>query len=56
MDSAAPTGNYLDFLRSERRFASMETKFPEEAKKLFAGAERDAEKRYESYVALKDRK
>ena len=56
MDSAAPTGNYLDFLRSERRFASMEAKFPEEAEKLFAGAEHDAEKRYESYVALKERK
>ena len=56
MDSAAPTGNYLDFLRSERRFASMEAKFPEEAEKLFAGAEHDAENRYESYVALKERK
>ena len=56
MDSTAPTGNYLDFLRSERRFASMEAKFPEEAEKLFAGAEHDAEKRYESYVALKERK
>ena len=56
MDSAAPTGNYLDFLRSERRFASMEAKFPEAAEKLFAGAEHDAEKRYESYVALKERK
>lgn len=56
MDSAAPTGNYLDFLRSERRFASMEAKFPEEAEKLFAGAEHDAEKRYESYIALEERK
>ena len=50
MDSAAPTGNYLDFLRSERRFASMEAKFPEEAEKLFAGAEHDAEDVYKRQV------
>lgn len=52
LDSAAPSGDYLNFLRSERRFASMEAKLPEKAKELFAGAERDAEKRYQSYLKL----
>ena len=54
LDSKAPQGSYLDFLRSERRFASMEAKFPEKAKELFAGAEHDAKARYESYVKLAD--
>jgi len=52
MDSKAPTGSYLDFLRSERRYASMEVKFPEKAKKLFSGAEKSARERYEAYVKL----
>ena len=56
LDSKAPTEGYLDFIRSERRFASLEAKFPEEAKKIFAQAEQDAKERYASYVALNERK
>lgn len=55
LDSKAPTGSYLDFLRSERRYASMEAKFPEKAKKLFEGAEKSAKDRYESYVELNNK-
>ena len=54
--SKAPTEGYLDFIRSERRFASLEAKFPEEAKKIFAQAEQDAKERYASYTALNERK
>ena len=56
LDSKAPSADYLEFIRSERRFASLEAKFPEDAKKIFAQAERDAKDRYESYVALTERK
>ena len=56
LDSKAPTEGYLDFIRSERRFASLEAKFPEEAKKIFAQAEQDAKERYASYTALNERK
>ena len=56
LDSKAPTEGYLDFIRSERRFASLEAKFPEEAKKIFAQAEQDAKERYASYAALNERK
>ena len=56
LDSKAPTEGYLDFIRSERRFASLEAKFPEEAKKIFAQAEQDAKERYASYAALNEKK
>ena len=55
LDSKAPTGSYLDFLRSERRFAALEAKFPEAAQELFAVAEKDARDRYQSYVNLNQR-
>ena len=42
----------MDFIRSERRFAALEASFPEDAKELFAHAERDAKERYASYVRL----
>ena len=55
LDSKAPTSSYLDFLRSERRYASMEAKFPEKAKKLFEGAEKSAKDRYEYYLELNNK-
>ena len=54
LDSKEPTGDYLDFIRSERRFAALEAKFPEEAKKVFAQAQQDAKERYASYAALNE--
>ncbi len=56
LDSKAPDGTYLDFLRSERRYASMEAKFPERARTLFEEAERSAQDRYRSYADLSGRK
>ncbi|MCI8399995.1 MAG: pyruvate:ferredoxin (flavodoxin) oxidoreductase [Oscillibacter sp.] len=52
LDSKAPTGDYIDFIRSERRYASLEAKFPEEAKKLFADAEQGAKDRLAAYERL----
>ena len=52
LDSKAPTLNYIDFIRSERRYAALEAKFPELAKKLFEEAEESAQERYESYLRL----
>lgn len=56
LDSKAPTADYQDFLRSERRFAAMETKFPEKAAELFSRAAQDAKERYESYLEMSGKK
>ena len=56
LDSKAPTADYQDFLRSERRFAAMETKFPEKAAELFSRAAQDAKERYESYLEMSEKK
>ncbi len=55
LDSKAPTSDFLEFIRSERRYASLEAKFPEEAKKLFAEAEQGAKDRYDNYVNMSKR-
>lgn len=52
LDSKEPKNDYLEFIRSERRFASLEAKFPEDAKVLFAQAQQDAKERYEAYLKL----
>ena len=55
LDSKAPVSNYQDFLRSERRYAALEVKFFQEAKELFAEAERQAKDLYESYTELNEK-
>ncbi len=55
LDSKAPTGDFIDFIRSERRYASLEAKFPEDAKRLFEDAAQGAKDRYENYVHLSQR-
>ncbi len=55
LDSKAPSTDFIDFLRSERRYASLEAKFPEEAKVLFADAAQGAADRYANYVNLSER-
>ncbi len=55
LDSKAPSTDFVDFLRSERRYASLEAKFPETAEKLFADAAQGAKERYESYVEMNNR-
>ncbi|MEA4893803.1 MAG: pyruvate:ferredoxin (flavodoxin) oxidoreductase [Oscillospiraceae bacterium] len=52
LDSKAPTADYLEFMRSERRFAALEYSFPERAKELYVKAKADAEERYEAYAKM----
>lgn len=56
LDSKTPTGDYVDFIKGERRFAAMAAKFPKEAEELFEHAQRDATERYETYVAMSEQK
>ena len=55
LDSKAPTTDFIDFLKSERRYASLEAKFPEEAKVLFADAAQGAADRYANYMSMAER-
>lgn len=52
LDSKEPTGDFLEFLRGEVRFSSLERTFPEVAEKLFKQTEKDAKARYAKYKAL----
>ncbi len=52
LDSKEPTMSYQDFLEGEVRYASLHRTFPENAKRLFAEAEKQAKARYESYKKL----
>ena len=55
LDSKAPSSDFIDFIRSERRYASLEAKFPEDAKRLFAEAAQGAKDRYDNYVNMSQR-
>ncbi|WP_295581690.1 pyruvate:ferredoxin (flavodoxin) oxidoreductase [uncultured Oscillibacter sp.] len=55
LDSKAPSSDFIEFIRSERRYATLEAKFPEDAKKLFAEAAQGAQDRYDNYVNLSQR-
>jgi len=52
MDSKDPSTSFQDFLRTEVRYTAVERAFPEEAKKLFAAAEKDAQRRLASYKRM----
>ena len=52
LDSKGPTLDFQQFLEGEVRYATLHKTFPENARVLFAQAERDAKRRYESYLAL----
>ncbi|MBE6036349.1 MAG: pyruvate:ferredoxin (flavodoxin) oxidoreductase [Clostridiales bacterium] len=52
LDSKEPTLNYQDFLAGEVRYASLHKSFPENAKTLFAQAEKDAKARFETYKKM----
>jgi pyruvate-ferredoxin/flavodoxin oxidoreductase len=58
LDSAAPKGKVQDYLMSENRFKMLTKSKPEDAKKFFAQAQTDAEKRfaYYQYMAARDYK
>ena len=49
LDSKDPTADYIEFISSETRYASLKKQFPESAAKLFAQAAQEAKERYEYY-------
>ena len=52
IDSKEPTASYIDFIKSETRYARLAQKFPERADALFAQAEVKAKEKYEHLVKL----
>jgi len=52
LDSKEPKLDYMSFIKSERRYASLEAKFPDVAAKLFKEAEQGAKERYNRYLRL----
>ena len=47
IDSKEPTASYVDFIKSETRYARLAQSFPERAEALFAKAEESAKAKYE---------
>ena len=47
LDSKEPTGSYIDFIKSETRYARLAQSFPERAEALFAKAEAASKAKYD---------
>ncbi|MEA4900236.1 pyruvate:ferredoxin (flavodoxin) oxidoreductase [Desulfitobacterium sp.] len=56
LDSKEPTKPFRDFIMGEVRYTSLLKTFPETAEELFAGAEKYAKVRLDSYKRLADQK
>jgi pyruvate-ferredoxin/flavodoxin oxidoreductase len=54
LDSKEPKMDFQEFLKGEVRYASLYKSFPENAKTLFAQAEREAKAKYESYKKMEE--
>ncbi|MDO4732637.1 MAG: pyruvate:ferredoxin (flavodoxin) oxidoreductase [Bacillota bacterium] len=52
LDSGEPSLDFQTFLRGETRYAALDITFPENAKTLFAEAEKQAKERYAAYKKL----
>ena len=52
IDSKEPTGDYVDFIKSETRYARLVQSFPEKAEQLFAQGEENAKAKYERLQKL----
>ncbi|PKM93846.1 MAG: pyruvate:ferredoxin (flavodoxin) oxidoreductase [Firmicutes bacterium HGW-Firmicutes-1] len=52
LDSKEPTLSFVDFIKSETRYTTLEKSFPDIAKDLFAKAEADAKEKYLAYKKL----
>ena len=52
LDSKEPTASYVDFIKSETRYARLAQSFPERAEELFAKAEEKAKEKYARLVKL----
>ena len=47
LDSKEPTGDYIEFIKSENRYSRLMQAFPERAEELFAQADANAKAKYE---------
>jgi len=56
LDSKEPSESFRDFIMGEVRYSSLLNTFPDSAEELFAGAEKYAKVRYDSYKRLADQK
>jgi len=54
IDSKAPTADYVDFIKSENRYARLAQSNPERAEKLFAQARENAAAKYARLEKMKD--
>ena len=54
LDSKEPTANFQDFLNSEGRYTALKISFPDVADELFARAEEDAKRKWQTYKRLAD--
>ncbi len=52
IDSKAPTADYIQFIKSETRYARLEQQFPERAKVLFDKAAANAKARYDRLTKM----
>ncbi|OXT08252.1 pyruvate:ferredoxin (flavodoxin) oxidoreductase [Thermoanaerobacterium thermosaccharolyticum] len=52
LDSKEPVSSYVDFIKGEIRYSSLETLFPDLAQKLYDESYKDAKERFEMYKAL----
>ncbi len=52
IDSKEPTANYVDFIKSETRYARLVQSFPEKAEELFAKGEENAKAKYDRLQKL----
>ena len=52
IDSKEPTGSYIDFIKSETRYARLTQSFPEKAEELFAKGEENAKAKYDRLKKL----
>ena len=54
IDSKEPTASYVDFIKSENRYARLVQTFPEKAEALFAQGEENAKAKYDRLQQLAD--
>ncbi|MBQ4561899.1 MAG: pyruvate:ferredoxin (flavodoxin) oxidoreductase [Clostridia bacterium] len=52
LDSKEPTGDYIEFIKSETRYSRLAAQFPERAEELFAKAEANAKAKYNRLTKL----
>ena len=54
LDSKEPTASYIDFIKSENRYARLAQQFPERAEVLFEQAEKAAKAKYDRLTKMGD--